>query len=43
MRGLFGWAAEAQHVKIDPTASVKYPMQPKTGGFVPWTEDDACG
>ena len=40
MRGLFGWATEAQHVKTDPTLGVKYPKQPKTGGFVPWNEDD---
>jgi integrase len=40
MRGLFEWATEAQHVKTDPTLGVKYPKQPKTGGFVPWNEDD---
>jgi integrase len=40
MRGLFEWAADAQHVKIDPTAGVKYPKQPKTGGHIPWTEED---
>ena len=40
MRGLFEWATEAQHVKTDPTLGVKYPKQPKTGGFAPWTEDD---
>ena len=40
MRGLFEWAAEAQHVKTDPTVGVKYPKQPKTGGFAPWTEED---
>jgi integrase len=40
MRGLFDWATEAQHVKTDPTLDVKYPKQPKTGGFIPWTEDD---
>jgi integrase len=40
LRGLFEWAAEAQHVKADPTLGVKYPKQPKTGGFIPWTEDD---
>jgi integrase len=34
MRGLFEWAAEAQHVKTDPTAGVKYPKQPTTFGFV---------
>jgi site-specific recombinase XerD len=40
MRGLFEWATEAQHVKTDPTLGVKYPKQPKTGGFTPWSEDD---
>jgi len=40
MRGLFRWAVEAQHVKTDPTLGVKYPRLPKTGGFVPWSEDD---
>ena len=40
MRGLFRWATEAQHVKSDPTLGVKYPKLPKTGGFLPWTEDD---
>ena len=39
MRGVFEWAAEAQHVKADPTAGVKYPKQPDTGGFITWTED----
>src|SRR5262245_52035332 len=39
MRGLFEWAAEAQHVKIDPTAGVKYPKQARTDGFIAWTED----
>jgi integrase len=40
MRGLFEWATEAQHVRTNPTLGVKYPKQPKTGGFAPWTEDD---
>jgi integrase len=40
MRGLFEWAVEAQHVKTDPTLGVKYPKQPKTGGFTPWTDDE---
>ena len=40
MRGLFGWAVEAQHIKTNPTLGVKYPKLPKTGGFVPWTDDD---
>jgi integrase len=40
IRGLFRWAVEAQHVKTDPTVGVKYPKIPKTGGFIPWTDDD---
>jgi integrase len=40
MRSLFGWAVEAQHIKTDPTLGVKYPKLPKTGGFIPWSEDD---
>jgi integrase len=39
MRGLFRWALEAQHVKVDPTASVKNPPRRKSAGFIPWTED----
>jgi hypothetical protein len=39
MRGLFEWAAEAQLIKTDPTAGVKYPKQPKTDGFIAWTEE----
>lgn len=40
MRGLFKWALESERVKTDPTAGIRYPAQPKTGGFPPWTEDD---
>lgn len=40
MRGLFRWALEAELVAIDPTAGVKNPPRPKTGGFEAWTEDD---
>lgn len=40
MRGLFRWALEAELVSIDPTAGVKNPARPKTGGFKAWTEDD---
>jgi hypothetical protein len=40
MRGLYVWATEVQHVKTDPTLGVKYPKQPKTGGFAPWTDED---
>lgn len=40
MRGLFEWAADAEHVKVDPTFGVKAPARPKTKGFPIWTEDD---
>lgn len=40
MRALFGWAKEAQHVKIDPTLGVKSPPRKKGPGFKPWTEAD---
>lgn len=40
MRGMFRWACEAGHVKIDPTADVKNPPRHKGGGFPEWTEDD---
>src|SRR5262249_24628667 len=40
MRGLFGWGAEAKHIKTNLTLGVKYPYLPKTDGFIPWSEDD---
>jgi integrase len=40
MRGLFGWALEAQLVTTDPTAGVKRPKQKKTGGFPIWTAEE---
>jgi len=40
MRGLFRWAVDAGHLKTDPTAGIKNPTRPKTGGFPAWTEDD---
>jgi integrase len=40
MRALFGWAKEAQYVKIDPTLGVKSPPRKRGGGFKPWTEAD---
>ncbi|HEY7245319.1 MAG TPA: tyrosine-type recombinase/integrase [Xanthobacteraceae bacterium] len=40
MRGLFAWAMEAQHVKVDPTATVKNPPRKKGPGFKAWTEAD---
>lgn len=42
MRGLFHWAADAGHVKNDPTQGVQDPVPPKTGGFRPWTEDEVA-
>jgi integrase len=40
MRGLFRWAIEAEHVKIDPTDGVKM-LSRETTGFHAWTEDEA--
>ncbi len=40
MRGLFRWAKEAKHIKIDPTESVKSPKKKKGKGFPAWNEDD---
>ena len=42
MRGLFRWAEEAQHVKINPAAKVHYPALKSGDGFPPWTEDDVA-
>jgi integrase len=42
MRGLFRWAADAGHVKADPTVGVKYPPKRKSAGFPAWTEDDVA-
>lgn len=42
MRGLFRWALDASHVEADPTAGVKNPKRPKTGGFPIWTEDEVA-
>ena len=39
MRGLFRWAAKAQHVKTDPTIGVENPQLKKGDGFIAWTED----
>lgn len=36
MRGLFQWAVEAEHLKVDPTQGVKTPRA-KTDGFHTWT------
>jgi integrase len=40
LRGLFGWAIDAGHVKADPTTGIKNPARPKGGGFPVWTEGD---
>ncbi len=42
MRGLFHWALEAQHVKVDPTVRVKNPSRKTGPGFRAWTEDDVA-
>ena len=43
MRGLFRWALDAGHVKVDPTLGVKNPtLSKKGGGFPVWTEDDVA-
>lgn len=38
MRGLFRWALEAKHVRLDPTAGVSNPKRQKGPGFPKWTE-----
>jgi len=40
MKGLFRWAAERRHVKVDPTADVKSPKRKRGPGFPAWTRDD---
>ena len=40
MRGLFGWALDAQHVKSDPTHGVAYPGRKKGAGYKVWTEPE---
>lgn len=42
MRGLFRWALEAEHVKVDPTAGVSNPRRPKGDGFAPWNMEDVA-
>ena len=39
LKGMFRWALDRDHVKIDPTAGVKAKRK-KTAGFPPWTRDD---
>lgn len=40
MRGLFRWAYDSGHAKVDPTAGVKNPKLAPTTGFPVWTEED---
>ncbi len=40
MRGIFEWAKEAQFIKANPAADVKYPTLRSGAGFPVWTEDD---
>jgi integrase len=42
MRGLFAWAKESGFVKVDPAASVGYPLLKSGEGFPIWTEDDVA-
>jgi len=42
MRGLFGWATKAGHIKTDPTVGVENPPRKKGAGFPAWTEADAA-
>lgn len=39
MRGLFRWAIDAEHTKLDPTRDVKL-LNVKTDGFHVWTDDE---
>lgn len=39
MRGLFRWALDAEHIKIDPTRDVKL-LNIKTEGFHVWTDEE---
>lgn len=39
VRGLFAWAAEAEHVSADPTLGVKNPPRKTGDGFIAWTEE----
>ncbi len=42
MRGLFAWALDADLVKINPAAAVKYPTLKPGSGFPAWTNDDVA-
>jgi integrase len=41
-RGLFRWAADAQLVKINPTAGVADPARPKNAGIPVWAEEEVA-
>lgn len=40
VRGLFRWALEANHIRIDPTAGVTNLEREKTQGFLIWEEEE---
>jgi len=42
MRGLFEWAVEIGHMKVNPAGDVKIVKRPKTKGFPEWTDDDVA-
>jgi YD repeat-containing protein len=42
MRGLFRWAFDTGHIKIDPTTGVKNPKRKKGQGFPEWIEADVA-
>ena len=42
MRGLFGWAAKAKHVRTNPAANVEYPTLKSGQGFPVWTEEEVA-
>jgi integrase len=43
MRGLFRWALDAGHVRVDPTLGIASPPRPKDNpGFPVWTEEDVA-
>lgn len=41
MKGLFAWAFDAGHVKVNPVFDVKSPARRKSN-FPPWTEEDVA-
>lgn len=40
MRGLYGWAVEAEHVTTNPAIGVKNPAKASGEGFPVWTEEE---